>query len=926
MGFQFNVFTGTLDIAGIGIGGVVAGGTEGSVLFLGADGVLAQDNPAFTYTDATNKLAIIKTISLVETNTSSASAAATSSTYNVGDVVTFRFYPYKTIDAVVTYSTQYTESGPHTIANVGDGFTLTIDIPTGYTGIRILRDVNSDGYATGQDTTNASETDDNGVMGIAWDVYHYQTTPNSYTSPIYMSYSYGGTGSNNPWSFYSALPAHFRELNLGTDTATQDESDLYISDSGVLKPLSKIKGSINYSVNSNYSSVWELDAGTAYAGIDNSGSAPYGGRFIGLAAVDASAQGAVVSEFVGSNQNQAGDNRLATFQLQRGSTSTRGQAYLYTRGASGFNLGLSQAEDGTVGIGILPTKAKLDVWTGAARSGTHGSGLAAYFTSDAGEDSGGIEFRHNNGTQGVGIGYNTIYAAGSSTNQDIKLKSKGTGNFVITAGAIGLGVTPVQKLHLASSTADCFIRFTTGGSGYSDIGYNSTNGISLYGNSVEKISMGFGNSSNYTRPLVLSPEQLHSWYKLSIGKTTGTAELEIATRPWDKVFYYNGSTYTDNTTEAGTSDGTPFTIINSTSDYLYVGSDDAYMREVYIVVQQAGVGITLSAEYYHASASWQPATITSDGTSNFTTSGKIVVADGGLINMRTVSVNGQTKYWKRFKSTTTVSTSATAYVVARSGAPKIAVYRQSGDTIPELYIPQLGNVGIRTTAPDKALEINSATGANLRLTYNDSDGSATTKTDFTLDSTGEMTILSPTAKTPVFSPTVWDDFPPNPIIATHVGSSAPTLATFVTDIEQYTFDATNDYVIGSTEIPHNWKEGTVIYPHIHWATNGSDGTERGVKWQLKWTVGDALEVFSAQVTSTVDATIPASTTDRTHFISEFTTTLDGANLKIGAVICWRLERIATAHANGAPTSDPFALSIGFHGEMDTVGSRARTTK
>lgn len=198
------------------------------------------------------------------------------------------------------------------------------------------------------------------------------------------------------------------------------------------------------------------------------------------------------------------------------------------------------------------------------------------------------------------------------------------------------------------------------------------------------------------------------------------------------------------------------------------------------------------------------------------------------------------------------------------------------------------------------------------------------KTDATTPT--DLTVYTGADKTIVLNETVWDDFPPNPIVAAKLGSSAPTLATFVTDIEQYTFDATNDYVIGSTEIPHNWKEGTVIYPHIHWATNGLDATARGVKWQLKWTVGDALEVFSAQVTSTVDATIPASTTDRTHYISEFTTTLDGTNLKIGAVICWRLDRIATAHANGAPTSDPFALSIGFHGEMDTVGSRGRTSK
>ena len=51
-----------------------------------------------------------------------------------------------------------------------------------------------------------------------------------------------------------------------------------------------------------------------------------------------------------------------------------------------------------------------------------------------------------------------------------------------------------------------------------------------------------------------------------------------------------------------------------------------------------------------------------------------------------------------------------------------------------------GNVGIGTTAPDKAVEINSATGANLRLTYNDANGSAANYADFSTSSSGDLTI------------------------------------------------------------------------------------------------------------------------------------------------------------------------------------------
>lgn len=177
-----------------------------------------------------------------------------------------------------------------------------------------------------------------------------------------------------------------------------------------------------------------------------------------------------------------------------------------------------------------------------------------------------------------------------------------------------------------------------------------------------------------------------------------------------------------------------------------------------------------------------------------------------------------------------------------------------------------------------------------------------------------------------FTNTVWDDLPPTPVTAAKLGSTAPTLATFKTDIQQYTFNETTQYVIGATEITHAWKEGTTIHPHVHWATNGLEGTAKGVQWQLKYSIGDATEAFGAQVTTVIDVEIPASTTDRTHFVSDTAPTISGTGYNIGAYICWRLERIATAHGNGEPVADPFGLAVGFHVEQDTTGSQGEYTK
>lgn len=51
-----------------------------------------------------------------------------------------------------------------------------------------------------------------------------------------------------------------------------------------------------------------------------------------------------------------------------------------------------------------------------------------------------------------------------------------------------------------------------------------------------------------------------------------------------------------------------------------------------------------------------------------------------------------------------------------------------------------GTIGINTSAPNRQVEINSATGNCLRLTYNDSDGSATNYVDFLVSSSGDLTL------------------------------------------------------------------------------------------------------------------------------------------------------------------------------------------
>jgi len=194
-------------------------------------------------------------------------------------------------------------------------------------------------------------------------------------------------------------------------------------------------------------------------------------------------------------------------------------------------------------------------------------------------------------------------------------------------------------------------------------------------------------------------------------------------------------------------------------------------------------------------------------------------------------------------------------------------------------------------------------------------GSATDNTSFEADGTMVCT----------GSASTFDDLPPFSILAAKPGANAPTLATFVGNVEQYTFDATNDLVFGVTEVTHAYKEGSDIECHIHWATNGTDVDARGVKWQLEYGFSDHNSAFSAtNSTMSAEATIAGATADRTHLITALGTISGTVGLHIGAYICWALSRVAAT--GSAPTGDPFAIALGFHVEQDTLGSRTRYGK
>jgi len=171
----------------------------------------------------------------------------------------------------------------------------------------------------------------------------------------------------------------------------------------------------------------------------------------------------------------------------------------------------------------------------------------------------------------------------------------------------------------------------------------------------------------------------------------------------------------------------------------------------------------------------------------------------------------------------------------------------------------------------------------------------------------------------------YDDLPPIPLInQARAVANRPTQTAFVGNAEALTF-AVNDEIHGSQELIHRYKEGTDIYPHVHWVSNGSEGSDKTVNWELEYTIANAdaiapyTSAFPATGTITGETTIPSGTADRSHILTPLDSTISGTGIVIGAYIVFRFRRIASSGTE--PAADPFGLAIGFHVAQNTLGSR-----
>lgn len=137
-----------------------------------------------------------------------------------------------------------------------------------------------------------------------------------------------------------------------------------------------------------------------------------------------------------------------------------------------------------------------------------------------------------------------------------------------------------------------------------------------------------------------------------------------------------------------------------------------------------------------------------------------------------------------------------------------------------------------------------------------------------------------------------------------------------------------DDAVFTVQMPHGWKEGTAIKPHVHWTTGrGGDTTAPGnnrVEWNLEYTWATVGEVFNNTSTNTgsvVEAPNDGSILVKEHVITPLGA-ISGNGKTLSSMLVCRLYRSGTDSFGG----DAGLLEIDFHYQVDSDGSNQEYTK
>jgi len=173
-----------------------------------------------------------------------------------------------------------------------------------------------------------------------------------------------------------------------------------------------------------------------------------------------------------------------------------------------------------------------------------------------------------------------------------------------------------------------------------------------------------------------------------------------------------------------------------------------------------------------------------------------------------------------------------------------------------------------------------------------------------------------------YATVVWDDIrvaaqatKQNPV------TSKPDFDNFgIGSMKTYLFDdASKEAVHFTVQIPHGYKLGTDLCPHVHWCPTTTNAGS--VLWELEYTLVDIGGTFPSE--SIVQADDPSNGTAHGHQIASLSTISGSGISNVSAMFICQLSR--RGDLDNYP-DDAALLEFDFHFQKDSDGSIGETFK
>jgi len=288
-----------------------------------------------------------------------------------------------------------------------------------------------------------------------------------------------------------------------------------------------------------------------------------------------------------------------------------------------------------------------------------------------------------------------------------------------------------------------------------------------------------------------------------------------------------------------------------------------------------------------------------------------------------------------YKARLVVDIPATAGAVTVAGydpAVQTPVYPNKGSVLIKGY-----NVSLPVEVPQLLYKFKDASGRVRTYTLGGKYPSLVTEelkvggidNNLRVDSAGRLTLTG--------DATVWDDLRFPALSLKLLGFSDPDPVQLADDgagstgVYSLGFSNTQDQeVFCAVQLPHEWKEGSDIYPHVHWAPNAATVGDEGVTWALEysWANIGVVDGVGTPVafgnTSTITIDDIDTFTAKEHRMINFAP-VSATGKTFSSMLMCRLYRDVSDPSDDYG-DDALLLEFDIHYEIDSLGSDTRSTK